>query len=158
MDMDFNSLLSQEEIVKVSKKAGLNFKNILSPDEIDNCILTATWRALSKYDTNQKSCKFSTYLYSGVEMECKSMIRFNKKSIFNKKKGNLKNNKSNYINHEQDVDMRDEISNCPDSSIIYDRFYKNMTIKEIAKNNKISTETVRKKINKNIEIMRHNIL
>ena len=54
--------------------------------------------------------------------------------------------------------MRDEINNCPDPSIIYDRFYKNMTIKEIAENNKISTETVRKKINKNIEIMRQNMV
>ena len=77
--MDFNGLLSQEEIVKITKKAGVNFKNILTQDEIDNCILTAMWRALSKYDRTQKSCKFSTYLYSCVEMECKRMIRFNKK-------------------------------------------------------------------------------
>lgn len=158
MNMDFDGLLSQEEVVKISKKAGVNFKNILTQDEIDNCILTAMWRAVSKYDTNQKLCKFSTYLYSGVEMECKSMIRFNKKSVFDGNKGNLNHNKSLDRNHEQDIDMRDEINNCPDPSIIYDRFYKNMTIKEIAENNKISTETVRKKINKNIEIMRQNMV
>ena len=155
--MNFEGLLLQEDVVKITNKAGVNFKNTLTQDEIDNCIYTAIWRALSKYDTNQKSCKFSTYLYSGVEMECKSMIRFNRKSIFDRNKGILKNNKSCDRNHEQDIDMRDEINNCPDSSIIYDRFYKNMTIKEIAQNNKISTETVRKKINKNIQIMRQNM-
>ena len=47
--------------------------------------------------------------------------------------------------------MLDELNECcEDPEIIYDRFYKNMTVREIAKSRGVCSETIRVKINKNL--------
>ena len=90
-------------------------------------------------------------------MECMSLKRSNEKKIFSGSNISVKHSKSYYSSQDQ-VDMLDEVKNCEDPSIIFDRFYNNMTIKEIAKNNNISRELVRRKINKNLKMMKRNLV
>jgi DNA-directed RNA polymerase specialized sigma subunit len=55
---------------------------------------------------------------------------------------------------QDDVDMIEEIDMCDDPQIIYDRFYKNMTLSEMANERNLSKETIRTKIKKNIKILK----
>ena len=51
--------------------------------------------------------------------------------------------------------MLDEVETCcEEPDLIYDRFYKNMTVKEIAKNKGVCSETIRVRINKNLTKLR----
>ena len=55
------------------------------------------------------------------------------------------------------VDMLDEIKNCKDPDIMYDRFYKNKTLREIAKGKSLTKEAVRLRIQKNLRIIKSRI-
>ena len=54
-------------------------------------------------------------------------------------------------------ELKDEIENCEDPDIIYDRFYKNMTLTEIAEKKNTSYETIRNKIKKNLKMIKNRI-
>jgi DNA-binding IscR family transcriptional regulator len=150
------NLMKTEEIIRLTKSATASFRHCLTQDELENCIYHALWRACSKYNEELNDCKFSSYLYNGVLMECMSVKRSNEKRFFSNTKRSLKHSKSSYSSNDH-IDMMDEINNCADPSIIFDRYYNNMTIKEIAKTNNISRELVRRKINKNLKMMKRNL-
>lgn len=135
--------INNEDIMKIARKAANTFYHYLSQDEIDSCILYAIWKAINSYDTSHGS-KFTTYLYNGVIMECLTQKKFNVK------KNNKKINKStkNYYFESNKIDMMDEIIKCEDPDLIYDYFYKNKSIKEIAFERGVSGETIRLKIKK----------
>lgn len=54
-----------------------------------------------------------------------------------------------------EIDMIDTIeAKCEDPTLVIDRFYKNMTINELAKNRKVCGETIRIRLKKNLEKLR----
>ena len=59
---------------------------------------------------------------------------------------------------ELKLEMYDEINNCEDPDILYDRYYKNMTLSEMAKKRNVTSQTIRNKISKNISQIRNRIL
>ena len=100
---------------------------------------------------DENSCKFSSYLYNSVNMECLAYRKMNiSHRVLNvpQRIGNLM-----YPTFET-VDMLDEIAHCDDPDIMFDKYYNNMTIMEIAKNRSTSRETIRKKIKKNLRILK----
>jgi len=146
--------LTKEDIEKIASRAASSFVGILSFEEIESCILNAFWRACDRYDTD-KNCKFTTFFYKGVIMECLSQKKFN----LNKAPVRLYEGIVSYENNDfQRVDMLDEIrSVCDDPQIVYDRFYKNMSINEIAENLGVCNETVRVRIKKNLKKLKRNL-
>ena len=142
-----------EDIYKISKKAASTFLSVLPEDEISTCILNAIWKALEKYDFQSTSrCKFTTYLYKGGVMECLSRKKFNCQNPTFRIYENIISENNKDIDT---IDMLEEIKHqCDDASLIYDRFYKNMTIKEIAAVRGVCNETIRVKINKNLTKLR----
>tara|TARA_Y100001963_G_C6501040_1_gene317867 strand:+ start:114 stop:485 length:372 start_codon:yes stop_codon:yes gene_type:complete len=119
-------------------------------------MINAIYKAINKYEDGS-NCKFTTYLYKGVQMECLTQKKFNIKSSFNRAQ-KLNNGITDNINYEESTDMMDEIKTvCEDPELIFDRFYKNMTIKEIAKNRDVCGETIRLKIKKNLKKLRRSI-
>lgn len=146
--------LTKEDIEKVSIRAAGSFVGVLSFEEIESCILNAFWKACDKYDTD-KNCKFTTYFYKGVIMECLSQKKFNQ----NKAPVRIYEGIVSYNNNSVDeVDMLDEINSiCDDPQLVYDRFYKNMSIKEIATNLGVCSETVRVRIKKNLKKLKKNM-
>lgn len=160
---------STADIVKISKRAGSTFRDSLSREEIETCMLNAIYKALDKYEEGSQ-CKFTTYLYKGVQMECLTQKKFNVKGkrrtikslttgmVSLHKISNSEFSLSDSIDYEAQTDMLDEIKNvCEDPQLIYDRFYKNMSIKEIAKNRNVCGETIRLKIKKNLKKLRRSI-
>ncbi len=143
---DFDKLIKDENIIKITKKASEKFHRLLDKEEIYTCILNATWKAYIKYNP-QKGSKFTTYLYKGVIIECLTQIKFNKhKRTYVELHENYSTNDINY------TDLIDEIlAKCDDPGLILDKFFHNKTIKEIAAEHKICNETARLKIKKNLK-------
>ena len=178
--MNIDEKLKDQDLMRIARSAANSFASVLSQDEIENCILTALWKATNKYDENSKT-KFSTFLYNGVKMECLTQRKFNlshknkNSRIKNAKKqyplrftskttrwpkrneAPSKNNIEDPHNYIETVDMIDEIKNLSDPDLIFDRFYKNMTIKELAKKRGVCGETIRIRLKKNLKSLERNL-
>lgn len=143
---DFDRLIKDENIIKITKKASEKFRRLLNKEEIYTCILNAIWKASNKYNP-QKGSKFTTYLYQGVVIECLTQIKFNKQKRYSKEIH------ENYATVDRNyTDLIDEIlTRCDDPQIILDKFIHNKTIKEIAVEYKICNETARLRIKKNLK-------
>ena len=138
-----------EDILRITARASSSFLSTLSREEIKTCILNAIWKALKKYD-KQAGTKFTTYLYRGVVMECLTQQKFN----LNQSKYFIHKNIAAPEDYNLKHEMMDEVENCDDPDLMYDRFYKNMTIKELAKSRGVCGETIRIKIKKNLKKIR----
>ena len=140
------------DILKVAGRASSTFLNTLSEDEIQTCFMNATWKAINTYD-HTLDVKFTTYLYRGMVMECLTQQKFN-----------LKSRLPSYTNIPDPIDytarseMLDLIQTCDDPDLIYDRYYKNMTIKELALQRGVCGETVRIRIKKNLKKLKSHLV
>lgn len=148
--------------MNIANYAASGYSSALTKDEIQNCIYNAVWNALGKFDES-KGAKFSTFLHRGVRLQCQKRLNFNKRykstqyyedSVFSKSNIKLKNQ---IYSQDLKYEIKDEVENCEDPDIIYDRFYKNMTLNEIAQKKNTSYETIRNKIKKNLNIIKKRI-
>ena len=152
--------LSSKDIFKILKKASYSFRFSLTKDEMITCSINALWKAVERY-SNDSNCKFTTYLYKGVVMECLTQKKFNSEKS-SKGVKTYANSSSVFSliedskNTFEPIDMLDEINfACEDPSLILDRLYKNLSIKEIAKDRGVCGESIRIKIKKNLKNLKH---
>jgi len=162
LETQLKKVLEDKETMNIANCAASGYSLALTKDEIENCIYNAVWNALDKFDES-KGAKFTTFLHRGVRLQCQKRLNFNKRykttnyyedSISSKFNLNIKNQA-----YSQDLkfELKDEIENCEDPDILYDRYYKNMTLTEIAEKKNTSYETIRNKIKKNLQIIKKRI-
>lgn len=144
IEKKLKSCLADENILKVMNKASKSFKLSLDADEIYTCQINALWKAIKNYNPSKKT-KFTTYLYTGVFIECIKNVKFNSK--YSKKTKCLHHNSSNYYDDNTMFYLLDEIENETEAKIIKLRSERR-TIQDIGNKLGISRETVRKKIKK----------
>lgn len=154
MNKEIIEKLKNNDIIGITASAASPFMSILSKDEIKTCILNAIWKALKKFDS-KVGCKFTTYLYRGVVMECLTQQKFNSSKS---KHLCIHKNIPDPVDYDLRTEMLDLVKNCDDPDLIYDRFYKNMTIKELAENRGVCGETIRIKIKKNLKNLKSNFI
>jgi len=148
---DKHPKLTKGDLERIASKASYSFLGVLSELEIESCILNAYWKAASRYTTG-KNTKFTTFFYKGVLMECLTQKKFNLNRPTHRVYENIA-----YKNNDQidTIDMLDEINtHCDDPELIMQRFYKNMSVREIASKRGVSGETIRIKIKKNLAKLR----
>ena len=143
--------ITKGDLERIASKASYSFLGVLSEQEVESCILNAYWKAASKYD-KQKNTKFTTYFYKGVLMECLTQKKFNVSKPAFRIYENIAYRDNNDINR---IDMLDELkTHCDDFDLMFQRFYENMSVREIASNRGVSGETIRIKIKKNLAKLR----
>ncbi len=162
MEAQLKKVLEDKETMNIANYAASGYSSSLTKDEIENCIYNAVWNALDKFDES-KGAKFSTFLHRGVRLQCQKRLNFNKRykttnyyedSVSHKFSSNLKNQ---IYSQDLKFEIKDEIENCEDPDILYDRYYNNMTLTEIANKKNTSYETIRNKIKKNLKIIKKRI-
>lgn len=142
---DVIEAMGNEEYQKIMARASKKFFKILNVDEIECCKLNALWKALLKYDENAvsksgRTPKFTSFLYRGVELECKTASKF--VATGRKPQGTLHENIGVDSSFIDAIDMRDEMMRIDHGDIIDDIYYEGMTIKEIAANRGVSTQII----------------
>lgn len=153
MSKKIDKYLNDPDVMRIAHSAASTFYPSLSRDEIQSCILNALWRASNRYNKRNK-IKFTSYLYNGVVFECLSQRKFNK----SKRVSTLNENSEDKYNPVDEIDMMDTINTkCEDPELIIDRFYNNMTIKELAKSRGVCGETIRIRLKKNLEKLRFSL-
>lgn len=144
MNIKFEDLIKNEDVIKVAKNASMRFSYALSKDEIDTCILNAIWKAAEKYNKDF-GVKFTTYLHRGVIIECLSQKKFNKGRGYSQ----LHNNIPSKIKTNR-IDLIDELEKCDDPDLLIDYYIGNKTIKELASEKNVCGETIRLRIKKSV--------
>ena len=153
MNKEIVEKLENNDVVGITAKAASSFMSVLSRDEIKTCILNAVWKALKKYNS-EAGCKFTTYLYRGVVMACLTQQKFNS----SQRCQSLKLDYPDPTDYEFKAEMLDMVENCDDPDLMYYRYYKNMTIKEMAQQRGVCGETIRIKIKKNLKKLKEHLL
>ena len=162
MEAQLKKVLEDKETMNIANYAASGYSSSLTKDEIENCIYNAVWNALNKFDES-KGAKFSTFLHRGVRLQCQKRLNFNNRykttnyyedSVSHKFSSNLKNQ---IYSQDLKFEIKDEIENCEDPDILYDRYYNNITLTEIANKKNTSYETIRNKIKKNLKIIKKRI-
>lgn len=154
IDQKIENALKDSNITKIMHKASNRFRNQLDEDMIHTCQLNALWKALVNFKP-EKKVKFTTYLYSGVFIECLKEVKFHKKhDRFTQKI--LHDNIPNSNNSTVLFDILDEARNPEEEELILDKYY-NMTINEMADKRSSNRETVRKKLKNVLNRIRKNV-
>lgn len=150
--MKTEDILNDIDYITMARKASVSFSERLSESEINNCIYNAAWNC-EKCFKEEKGVKRSTYFYRGVIFECLKRIKFNfaKSGV---EKSVEPTYESNAFSH---IDALDEIQNCPDTDILYDKFFLSKTLAEIAEERNTSKQAVQQRIDKNLNIMRRRL-
>ena len=141
MNNKIEEALKDQDIMNIMHKAASSFRRQLNEDEVYTCQINALWKAILNYDP-EKGSKFTTYLYSGVRIECIREVKF-KKRQHQPLHANIADNRDPFL----EVDIIDEVNNCSETDLVLDRMA-SMTIKEIAEKHQCNRETVRRKIKK----------
>ena len=154
LNQELKKALDDKDIVNVANSAAKKYVNILSKDEIQDCIMNGVWYSLQRFDES-RGVKFTTFVHKGVVIQCQKRIKFNTRQRSLDLIPECTKCSSDF---RLKIEMQDEVDNCEDQSIIYDRFYKNMTLDEMAKVRHVTPQTIRNKISKNISQIRNRFL
>lgn len=144
IDTKIEKALRDKNITKIMHKASKSFSCRLDPDEIYTCQINALWKSFQNFKPDFGT-KFTTYLYSGVYIECLKELKFKEKSNRCNKK--LHDNISRENGDILKIDLMDEVLNSEEFDLLNDKI-SNMTINEMAAVRDYSRETVRKKLKK----------
>ena len=145
--------LKDPNIIALTRSVTNSYRKSLNEDEIKSCILSALSRSISNFDPGKNS-KFTTYLHKGLKIECLTQIKKNKPLLkFSTKALSKVDDKSE--TQMMIIEVMDEIDRLKDGHLVVDKYLNNYTAKEIAVKNDIHPETVRIKIKKTIESLRH---
>ncbi len=144
IDSKIEKALHNKDITKIMHKASKSFSSVLDVDEIYTCQINALWKSFKNFKPDFGT-KFTTYLYSGVYIECLKELKFKHKSNRCSKK--LHNNISSTNADLLTIEIMDEVLNQEEFDLLRDKI-SNMTINEMSVKRDYSRETVRKKLKK----------
>lgn len=150
-------LLDDEDTIKICKKATKKFNGFLSQEEIDSCVMLALWRSVRNFDP-ELGLKFTSYLWNGVVFECKYCMKFNRAPsrkyvgvTFNSElmTKTLRSREDRAARSDSDSkELREEIMTCEDPDLLFDRYFNNMSVSELAKQRGVARREINKKLEK----------
>ncbi len=151
IDVQMEEALNDKDICNIMHKACDKFVNQLDPEELHTCKINALWKSFVNFNPD-KGCKFTTYLYKGVFIECLKAVKF-----INKSRNFRPINDSIPASDSSDVtkmELLDEAMNESEKSLLIDKASR-MTNKELSEKYGIGKETMRKKMKKITNKFRH---
>jgi len=141
---EYETALRDVVNLKILNKVRKKYYRLIPQEELERCLLIALWNALRRFNPT-KGRKFTSYLYISLEWECCKWITNDKKDAQDNNAQHL----DSFVSYEKlEYDQfNDILSVLPKrlSKVIEQKILYNMTFKEIAKKNKYSHETARKR-------------
>jgi RNA polymerase sigma factor (sigma-70 family) len=154
----FEEAINNDYYKKIMHKVcNENLKGMATKDEIKSLIMNTLWNCIQKFD-DQKKVKFSSYLYRSIQNNSRRIYKNKAKEFRNIEYiENYHSIPDNDFKNKQEardilmsvVDLNPELHN-----ILVQKFYYNMTNKEIGEANGYGKEAARKKLKKAIELCR----
>lgn len=147
---EFNKALRNEDYIKIINAASRKYVAFVSPDDILECRMNALWQSLQSFDESF-GVKFTSFLYNRVVWECKKKTNVVKKETTFSCMDYFPAKTAENI-----CEIEDFLKQIPPRlrKAVYQRFFKNMTMEEIGKENNYSRETARRYINDGLDKIR----
>lgn len=144
MNQQFEEKWNDSNIRNIMNKISNRYEKNIDLDDIESIKMNTLWKCIEKYDKN-RGTKFTSYLYQQLSYAFKNKVK-KKKVEFNVSNfGGPDKVDTSYPNTLEVIDIVNDLE--PEMAhIIEQRFYNNMTMKEIGKKNGYSRETARRKL------------
>ena len=141
----------------MSKICHANLKGICTTDEMKSVMMSTLWGCIQKFN-NKKNVKFSSYLYRSMQNNTRRIYK--KKAKQFREVFLIDNYHTSLVVDQKNIqEARDILSSVKDlnpelHNILTQKFYYNMTNKEIGEANGYGKEAARKKLKKALELCR----
>ena len=155
MNKDIDVCIKDQDYQNIMEKACVKFRCVLSRDEIESIKLTSLWRALDRYDDN-RGTKFTSYLYRGTYLECKTYANFVVKGrkADDKYFGQYHSNLPDVEGSTASVELIEELQNIDGGFILIESYYNKMKPTDICEKYNITVKEInrlKKKALRNLE-------
>lgn len=147
-DEEFEEALNNELYQKIMYTAISRYYKAISYDDLYTIKLNALWKSLEKY-SDDKGTSFTTYLFNNVIWLCMKHL-----VAESRHKSRFKNMGNTFGGSYYDDNDTCDILNSLDENlaiVIEQRFFGNMTLKEIGNANGYSHEKANQEIKKGVE-------
>jgi RNA polymerase sigma factor (sigma-70 family) len=151
IDIKFEEKWNSQDVQNIMNKVTNRYKRNVDHDDIDSIKMNTLWSCLKKYD-EAKGTKFTSYLYQQLSYAMKNEVK-KKRHEYNVDA--VEKVDSNVMSKMEIVDIVTGL-NEEDSEILQQRFFYNMTMKEIGKTNGYSRETARRRLKNAVKLCKNN--
>jgi RNA polymerase sigma factor (sigma-70 family) len=150
IDKHFEEKWNCTDIQNIMNKISNRYRNNVDLDDIESIKMNTLWACIKKYDP-ARGTKFTSYLYQQFSYAMKNKVK-KKRWEFNTdiiEKADVK--------EQSKMEIIDIITGLDeeDSKILTQRFYDNMTMKEIGRKNGYSRETARRRLKNAINLCKN---
>jgi RNA polymerase sigma factor (sigma-70 family) len=145
----FASKWNDSNVSNIMNKVANRYRANIDVDEIESIKMNTLWKCIEKHDEDKS--KFTSFLYSQLSFALKNKV----------KKKKLEYNCSTIEKEDfkavVSMEYTDIVSGLPDDTrqILNQRFYQNLTMKEIGKINGYSRETARRRLKNAINLCKN---
>ncbi len=145
----FTAKWNDSNVSNIMNKVANRYRRNIDLDEIESIKMNTLWKCIEKHDESKS--KFTSFLYSQLSFALKNKVK--KKKI----EFNCSTIEKNDYKAEIYMEYTDIVSGLPEEvkGIIDQRFYQNLTMKEIGKINGYSRETARRRLKNAINICKN---
>ena len=147
IDLQFEEKWNSQDIQNIMNKVTNRYKRNVDHDDIESIKMNTLWSCIKKYDAD-KGTKFTSYLYQQLSYAMKNEVK-KKRAEFNV--DNVEKIDSGTLLKMEVMDVITGLEE-QDLEIIHQRFFHNMTMKEIGKINGYSRETARRRLKNAVKI------
>ena len=146
----FEEKWNSSDIQNIMNKISNRYRKNVDHDDIESIKMNTLWNCLKKYDS-ERGTKFTSYLYQQFSYAMKNKVK--------KKRWEWNTDiiEKTDIKEQFRMEVVDLITGLDeeDSKILTQRFYENMTMKEIGSTNGYSRETARRRLKNAIKVCKN---
>jgi len=142
IEQQFEEKWNNSDVINIMNKVSNRYSKNIDRDDIDSIKMDTLWKCIQKYDET-RGTKFTSYLYQQLSYALKNKVK-------------KKRNEFNAVNNLEKVDskaiLKGEVFDIitgleeEETKILEQRFFYNMTMKEIGRENGYSRETARRRL------------
>lgn len=143
----FEEKWNDSNVRNIMNKVSNRYKRNIDLDDIESIQMNTLWQCIEKYD-EERGTKFTSYLYQQLSYAMKNKVK-KKRVEFQVEQFDKQD--TNYSNKLQVLDIMGGLDS-ETVNILEQRFFHNMTMKEIGKKNGYSRETARRRLRNAIKI------
>jgi RNA polymerase sigma factor (sigma-70 family) len=150
INIEFEEKWNDSDIKSIMNKVSNRYKKNIDHDDIESIKMNTLWNCIKKFDES-KGTKFTSYLFQQLTYAFKNKVK-SKRSEFNFDELEKQDTK-----YQEKLDVIDIMNSLDEETyqILQQKFYQNMTMKEIGKTNGYSRETARRKFKNAITLCKN---
>lgn len=145
----FASKWNDSNVSNIMNKVANRYRANIDVDEIESIKMNTLWKCIEKHDEDKS--KFTSFLYSQLSFALKNKVKKKKLEY------NCPTIEKEDFKAVVSMEYTDIVSGLPDDTrqILNQRFYQNLTMKEIGKINGYSRETARRRLKNAINLCKN---